>query len=234
MVANSMGEENFKAAIINFLSNNRWTTINRNKFVAQLNQHSTADNFPSGHQGWSQTIEAFTRVTNIEILRVKYSNTTGYAIETFAFSRTHLPTDYLTPKIPAASKPKVWVASEYLTESTVGHVEEPWLVINPQQFGSFRAVYSDDLYKDLTRHLSNNHTQFPESVREQLIVDSGSQADEGYLELRRHLFLIQYLVNETETAVWGGVRRSFERLSFKDARIRENGVVLRELYCPGE
>lgn len=233
MVANTMGEENFKAAIINLLSINPCTTTNRDQFVEQLNQYSTPDIFPPGDPDWSQTINSYSnRVTLIEILRVKYSDVTGYAIETFAFSRAYLPTDYMTPNVPAESKPKLWIAHEYLTESIVGHVEEPWLLVNPHQYGSYRVVYSNELYQDLTRHLSNNHTQFPN--RAQLIVDSGNQADTGedllrsslsavfyvpphpgYLELRRHLFLIQYLVNETDLSVWGAVRRSFERLSFR-------------------
>lgn len=211
MISNSIGEENFTAAIVDLLSENPCTTINRDQFVQQLNLHSSEDVFPPGEEDWSRTILSYaTRVRHTEIVFVHKATVTGYGIGNSLFSYAHLPIDYMTETIPAASGPKLWV---YMwNEATIGHEDEPWLVVNPEQYGSYRVAYSANMYEEFTRQFSIDHTPFN---RGQLIMGSASDADGGMLNLRHHLFLIQYLVNETDIFAWRAARLSYERFAFR-------------------
>lgn len=213
MFANIIGRDNFQAAVLNLLSHHKFKTINTTDFAYQLTKFTKLPWPLPKDRSWEDFISKYTsNRPSSEILNIGYKFRANTSIEiTRAMSeQVDLPIDYMTETISKASAPKMWMPDE-LSNIYVDDIRDPWIVINPDQYGLYRVSYNDEMWMEFARQLQVNHTRFN---RGQLIADSGTQADHGYSKLKNHLFLVQYLKNETDTFVWRAARIAFERLLF--------------------
>lgn len=213
MISNVIGRDLFKVAMLNLLRNNKFSSITTPNFTTQLDLYSNEASLPNNTR-WAEILRRYVRVLPAsEILRVVREKSKSIIISRLMSERVDLPIDFCSPSFPLAYKPKRWLHHSQHEATIIPNSDELWIIVNPQQFGVYRVDYDPRILMELSKELSRNHSAFEN--RGQLIGDSGTQAYWGYSLLRTHLYLIQYLVNETDTMVWRSARIIYEKLSFR-------------------
>lgn len=206
MTANVMGEENFKRAVLELLANNRHSVINTNMFLAHLDQYASDVLLPDDKlisdvlQKWSHSVPAK------NVLRVG-NKTDKFELNYNSGEYVDLPVDYFTPTLERASQPKLWVLPAIYQDAPQLDLE-PWIAVNPDQYGLYQVNYADHMWAALAIQLRKNHTQFN---RAQLISDSITMDLSFWL--RYHFDIIRYLPNETNALTWKAARHSYEAVA---------------------
>lgn len=117
------------------------------------------------------------------------------------------PIDYMTPNEAALSQPRFWVPhliSDFPTNLPV----EPWIILNSQEYGLYRMLYSKEIYAEITIQLAKTPEVFN---RPQLISETASFMWDRWLI--DYLNLIRYLPTETDMFAWREARISYDRVA---------------------
>lgn len=209
MIANVLGRSSFRATIVDFISINRYSSVTEEQFRLHLDRYTTGVFLPHNRR-LSEVIRTYSfNIPDTERLRVSKNANNTFNIFRLTTEYVDLPIDFQTTSDKAASRPLLWMepaSNNRLLDVGV----QPWVAVNPEQYGLYVVDYTDDLWEVFARELATNHENFN---RGQLITDCFTQVRSFRLHLRNYMNLIRYLPKEKDIFTWRAVRISYERLS---------------------
>lgn len=205
LVANIIGQDNFKAAAVAFLATHRDSVITSDQYLEHLSLYADAallperENLPSLVKNLMDGIYYRYNIY-VENGMDKFFLTSSYT------QVRYIPIDYMTPSEGSANQTKIWWAYYHTTKVPID--KEQWIAINPQQFGIYNVLYSDELWAELIVQVRDNPEMFN---RAQLISDSLYW--EGTRSVINHLNLIRYLPKEMDALTWRVAKITFQDMA---------------------
>ncbi|XP_057321415.1 aminopeptidase N-like [Microplitis mediator] len=91
-----------------------------------------------------------------------------------------------------------------------------WIILNKQNFGTYRVNYDEKNWKLIINYLkTNDYSKIHRFNRIQLINDAFTIADWGFLDYSIPLELAEYLTHETEFGPWAAFLHHIEKLYYE-------------------
>lgn len=209
MIANIMGREIFNAAILDLLKNNKYSSISANQFLNHLDHYSKNAVLPEG-RSLSDVIHRYANASPHNNLMHLFLDqwTSKLTLRSVGIENVDFPIDYMTPSTGALSQPRFWIPRSTYGDVPINVAVEPWMILNPQEYGLFRMMYSKEIYAAITLQLTKTPEVFN---RPQLISETASFMWDRWLI--EYLNLIRYLPTETDMFAWREARISYDRVA---------------------
>lgn len=222
MMANIMGSDNFNHAVLNFIEENQFVSVNSEQFLAQMDLYCPAEVVPQGTKLSSIIADYETEgyQTKPSTVLVKSEGESLVIIRDDFNYRVSFPIDYTSIAPTPQYHSGWWFLASAISDQVKIEQPYPSVILNPLQIGIYRVNYENSMWEEITRQLISDHSLI--SNRGQLIEDSVNLAIDRDITIGQHLSLIRYLTNETDTWTWRVARESYNDLTFFLRGIQES------------